>query len=55
MASTYYRIQEINMQIDSNIFSINYAKKSIEVKEKELQNQQKQFEEHKEIALKLSK
>lgn len=32
MATTYFRIQEINMQIDSNIFSVNYAIKSIGVK-----------------------
>lgn len=38
MATTYFRIQEIKMQIDSNIFSVNYAKQSIEVKFVELDN-----------------
>ena len=38
MATTYFRIQEIKMQIDSNIFSVNYAKQSIQVKQEELEN-----------------
>ena len=29
MATAYFRIQELKMQIDSNIFSVNYAKQSI--------------------------
>lgn len=33
MATTYYRIQEIKLNIDSNIFSVNYARQSIEVKQ----------------------
>ena len=37
MATTYFRIQEIKMQIDSNIFSVNYAKQSIQVKQEELE------------------
>jgi len=55
MATTYYRIQEIKMQIDSNIFSVNYAKQSIEVKMEELENLQQQHEVQKQISNKLSR
>lgn len=32
MSATFHRIKEIRDQIDSNVFSINYAKQSIESK-----------------------
>ena len=54
MQTTYYRIQEIKQQIDSNIFSVNYAKKSIEVKVQELSILQEEHVQHKKIAAKLS-
>ena len=43
------------MQIDSNIFAVNYAKQSIKVKQEELENLYLQHEEHKKIAHKLSR
>ena len=54
MATTYFRIQEIKMQIDSNIFSVNYAKQSIQVKQEELANFHEQRERQKKIAKVLS-
>lgn len=55
MATTYFRIQEIKMQIGSNIFAVNYAKQSIKVKQEELENLRLQHEEHKKIARELSR
>ena len=55
MATTYFRIQEIKMQIDSNIFSVNYAKQSIQVKQEELENLRQQHDVQKLIAHKLSR
>lgn len=37
LAQTFYRINEIKMQIDSNEFSINYAMQSISVKKYEIE------------------
>ena len=54
MATTYFRIQEIKMQIDSNIFSVNYAKQSIQVKQEELANFHEQRERQKKITKVLS-
>lgn len=39
MATTFARIKEIRNQIDSNVFSINYAQQSIESKQDELKMQ----------------
>jgi len=36
MSATFIRIKEIRSQIESNVFSINYAKQSIESKNDEL-------------------
>lgn len=43
------------MQIDSNIFAVNYAKQSIKVKQEELENLRLQHEEHRKIAHLLSR
>jgi len=39
MHATFNRIKEIRAQIDSNVFSINYAKQSIDSKNDELRMQ----------------
>ena len=43
------------MQIDSNIFSVNYAKQSIQVKMDDLENFRQQHQIQKQIAHKLSR
>lgn len=43
MAPTFSRIKEIRNQIDSNVFSIQYAQQSIETKKSELKLQQRKL------------
>ena len=55
MATTYFRMRELQMQIDSNTFSVHYAKSSIGYKEEELAGLWKTHELHKTMAGKLSR
>jgi hypothetical protein len=55
MASTFQKVKELNSQIVTNEFSINYSTQSIEDKQKELRIQNERLHEQLSSGMSLSK